>query len=105
LLRRNRGSAIEPADLVQWPTFQVIETTVAYLELFRGEGVDETILLLTKPFFAWLAELRKRRMVINPSTTTGGERRSRPRRQSDAHRQFHPCYCVRDLRVLDGRFD
>jgi hypothetical protein len=87
------------------PLFQIIETIVADLELFRGEGVDETILLLTKPFFAWLAELRKRRMVINPPTTTGGERRSRPRKKSDAHRQFDPRFCVGDLRVLDGRFE
>jgi hypothetical protein len=50
----------------------MIEIVVAYSELFRRPRRDETIRPATKPFFTWRAELRKRLMVINPPTTTGG---------------------------------
>jgi hypothetical protein len=60
---------------------KLLKLLCLHIELFRGEDGDETILRPTKPFFAWRAELRKRAMVINPATKTGGERQSRARRQ------------------------
>jgi hypothetical protein len=44
--------------------------------LFRWRGSDETIHAATKPFWAFGAELRKRRMVINATTNTARPKRA-----------------------------
>jgi hypothetical protein len=54
---------------------QAIEIIDVADQLFRRQAGDETILVPTKPFWAFGAELRKRPMVINRANKDGAKRR------------------------------
>jgi hypothetical protein len=55
---------------VRWPHF--IEIIEAFTRLFLPAAATKQFSCATKPFFAFGAELRKRRMVIKPANKNAG---------------------------------
>src|SRR5260370_4108039 len=72
--------------------------------LFRPALATKQFSGATKPFFAFGAELRKRRMVIKPTTRAAQSAASRDGRQSNENPQLHRCLRLRAGWPLDRPF-
>jgi len=82
-----------------------IEIIGFFVTLFHPAAATKQFSWVTKPFFAFRAELRKQQMVIKLTTRTADNAGSPNRRQSNASPQLHPCLRLRPGWPLDGWFD